>query len=125
MHRLTKTLFAVADFLAWLLLAFSIAGALAFPFVGPVYGRMSGQPVTALGIAGVCVLWLVVALGAFAITRRRVFGVFLVLLPAFQLLASGRVAFGLAVAGALVLAFATPFVIVLSQARPVTSGPAA
>ena len=125
MHRLTKISFAVADSLAWLLLAFSVAGALAFPFVGPVYARVSGQPISVIGIAGTSVLWVAVALGAFAITRRHAFGVALVLLPAVQLLATGQIAFGLAAGGALVLAFATPFILVLSQARPVTSGPAA
>ena len=121
MHRLTKLLFAVADILAWMILAFSIAAALAFPFVGPVSARMSGQPLTVFGIAGTCALWLAVAGGAYAITRRQVFGVGLVLLPVAQLMSSGRVGFGLAVAGALVLAFATPFILVLLQARPGTS----
>ena len=125
MHRLTKICFAVADILAWLLIALSILGALAFPFVGPVYARMSGQPITALGIAGTCAMWLAVAFGAYAITRRQVFGVVLVLLPAVQLLASGQIAFGLAAAASLALAFATPFILAFSQARPVTPGPAA
>ena len=125
MHRLTNFLFVVADILAWLLLAFAVVGALTYPFVGPVHARMSGQPITALGIVGTSVLWLAVALGAYAITRRQVFGIALVLLPAVQLIASGQVALGLVAVGVLVLAFATPFILAISQARSVASGPAA
>ena len=126
MQRLTKLWFAFSDLLAWPLLAFSLVGAIAFPFVGPIYARMAQQSITTFTITSTCALWLIVAAGAYAITRRKALGLLLVLSPAIVSATSGKIAFALVLAVAWALAFATPFLLAFLQARSAaTSKPAA
>ena len=126
MQRLTKLWFAFSDLLAWTLLAFSLVGAIAFPFIGPIHGRMTQQPVTTLTIIFTCALWLSVAAGAYALIRRKALGLALVLMPAVVSAVSGQIAFALAFVVAWAIAFAAPFLLAFSQARSATaSGPAA
>lgn len=117
MDRLVKLWFAFSDMIAWPLLVFSLAGAIAFPFVGPIYSRMVKEPLTVLGIIGVCVLWLVVAAGAYAIVRRRALGLVPVLAPAIALAVSGHTTLATVFAAAWAAVFAAPFVLVLIRAR--------
>ena len=121
MYRLTKLWFAFSDMLAWLLLALSIVATAIFPFVGPVYARMTRQPMTTLNIVGTCALWLMVAVGAYAITRRKVLGLVLVLVPAAVSAVSGRMAFALAFAAACIVVFATPFLLAFLRFCPVAT----
>ena len=125
MQRLTSIWFNLSDVLAKFLLAFSLVGVVAYPFVGPVYARMHQQPITTADIVGTCLLWLVVAAGAYAIIRRKVVGLLLILAPAFWSAISGQLAFALGLALVLSVVFATPFLFVLLQARSAaTSKPA-
>ena len=117
MLALTAMWFKTADILARLLVAFALVGAAAYPFIGPVYLRIAQQPTSGLAIAGTCVLWLAVAAGAFAFTRRRMAGIFLIFLPAAALAISGQPLAGLLVASGVVVAFCTPFLLALIQAR--------
>mgnify|MGYP003655811829 CR=1 FL=1 len=117
MLALTAMWFKLADILARLLATFALVGAAAYPFIGPAYLRMAQQPTSGLAIAGTCALWLAVAAGAFAFTRRRMAGIFLVLLPAAALAISGQPLAGLLVASGVVVAFWTPFLLALIQAR--------
>ncbi|WP_296281275.1 hypothetical protein [Pseudoxanthomonas sp.] len=126
MYRLTKLWFAFSDLLAWALLAFSLVGAIVFPFVGPIYARMAQQSITTFTIIGTCAIWLIVAAGAYAITRRKALGLVLVLAPAIVSAISGQIAFALAFAVAWAVAFVTPFLLAFFQARlAATSKPAA
>ena len=117
MNALTAGWFRVAGVLAQLLAVFALFGAVAYPFLGPVYLRMAHQPVSGLVIAGTCALWLAVAAGAFAISRRNALGILPVLLLPVALVVSGQLLAGVAVAAGLVLAFCTPFLLVFVQAR--------
>ena len=117
MRTLTATWFRVADVLARLLAVFALVGAAAYPFIGPVYFRTVHQPISALAITGTCALWLAVAVGAFAISRRRASGIWLVLLPAVALVISGQFLLGVAVASGLVLVFCTPLLLAFIQAH--------
>ncbi len=126
MHRLTKLWFALSDLLAWPLLAFSLVSAIVFPFVGPIYARMAQQSITTFTIIATCALWLTVAAGAYAITRRKALGLFLVLAPAVVSAISGQIAFALVFAVVWAIVFATPFLLAFFQARSAaTSKPAA
>lgn len=58
MQRLTQLWFALSDLLAGPLLAFSLVGAIAFPFAGPAHARMAQQPMTMFTLVGTCALWL-------------------------------------------------------------------
>jgi hypothetical protein len=117
MRTLTTNWFRVADVLARVLAAFALIGAAVYPLLGPVYLRTANQPLSVLVIAGTCALWLAVAVGAFALSRRKVAGVWLVLLPAMALVVSGQFLAGVAVASALVLVFCTPFFLAFIEAR--------
>jgi hypothetical protein len=116
-YRMIQFLFVVSDVFAWLLLALSLVSAVAFPLVGPIHGRMSRQPLTTLDIIGTCAISLVVAAGAYAITRRKIFGLALVMAPAVALALSGRFDSALVFAVAAAAVFATPFLLVFLQAR--------
>jgi hypothetical protein len=125
MHRLIRVLFAFADLFAWLLLVLSVLEALAWPFIGPVYARMAHLPITTLSIVGGCATWVAVAAGAYAITRRRVLGLALVLVPAVVWLVSGLPVLALVFAVVAILVFGTPFLLAFLQARSTpVSGPA-
>ena len=117
MLTLTTTWFRASDAIARLLAAFALIGAVAYPFIGPVYLRAAQQPITALTIAGTSALWLAVAVGALAIGRRKATGIFLVLLPAVMIFVSGQTLAGLTIASGLVLVFSTPFLLAFFQAR--------
>lgn len=121
MQRLTQLWFALSDLLAWPLLAFSLMGAIAFPFAGPAYARMAQQPMTTFTLVGTCALWLMVAGGAYAITRCRPLGLVLVLAPAIASAMAGQRASALVLAAAWAIAFAPPFVLVFFQARSAAS----
>ena len=126
MYWFTKILFAIADFLARLLLAFSVIAVVALPFVGPVYARMASQQNTTLSILGHCLMWLAVAVGAYAITRRHVLGLALLMVPAIASFVGGQFAVGLVVTTAVAMVFAMPFLLAYLQARSASaSGPAA
>jgi hypothetical protein len=87
---------------------------------------MTQQPITTFTIIFNCAIWLSVAAGAYAITRRKVLGLVLVLAPAFASAISGQVTFALALAVGWTVAFATPFLLAFFQARSAaTSEPAA
>lgn len=118
MYRLTRCAFAIADLFAWLLVVFSVVSALVFPFVLPAYAGMSGQQVSVLGVAIMCASSLAIAFGAYYVTRRKVFGLFLLLLPALYL-------YGLAAAFGFLLLFVTPFAMAFLEARSSSAGPVA
>jgi hypothetical protein len=117
MHRFTKFLFALSDIFAWLLLAFSSMAVVAYPIAGSVYAKMSHQSLTTFDIIGICAILLIVAAGAFAITRRKVLGIALVLAPAVANALSGQFLFALGYTGAVAVVFATPFLLVFLQVR--------
>jgi hypothetical protein len=85
---------------------------------------MVKEPLTVLGIIGVCVLWLVVAAGAYAIVRRRALGLVPVLAPVIALAVSGQTTLALVFAAAWAAVFAAPFVLVLVRASSATSNSA-
>ena len=117
MRTLTAIWFKASGMLAWLVLVISAFATVSFPVVIPVYQRMAHQPVNTAAIAGTCALWLAVAVGAFAVARRRAAGIPLIMLPAVSLFFSGHYLLGAAVAAGAALAFATPFLLVFTQAR--------
>lgn len=118
MHRIIGGWFAVSDLVAWPLRVFSLMVAVLFPFVGPLHARMAQQPITMLGMAGTCALWLIVAVGAHALLRRRALGLAPVLAPAIVLAFSGQPTWALAFAFIWAVVFAAPFLLVLSRSLP-------
>lgn len=116
MQRLTLLWFALSDLLAWPLLAFSLMVAIAFPLAGPAHARMAQQPMTTFTLVGTCALWLMIAGGAYAITRRRPLGLVLVLAPAVASAMAGQMAAALVLA-AWAIAFVPPFILAFLQAR--------
>ena len=125
MRVLTKALFVVSDALAWLLLAIALLVASLYPIAGPAAARMYRHELPWWSVAAICAACLLVALGAFAITRRRAAGLLpIVLAAALGAMSHGVLAATLAALVAVAL-FGTPFGLVALQARRQVFGRAA
>ena len=117
MNKLITIWFKIVDVLAWTLIALCIFGATSYPFVEPIHAHMSDRPITAFGIISAYMIWLAVAGGAFAITRRKALGLLAILVPTMKLLFSGHIFFALTTAAVLLVIFSSPFVLAFIHAR--------
>ena len=125
MHRLTKVLFWITDISAWLLLGFATLAAVTYPFAGPAWARMEHQQLSTAEIAITCLSWVLAAVGAFMVTRRRALGVVLTSAPVLAAAGSnGQWLAGLIACTIPVLFFGTPFLLVFLQARQLRTGTA-
>jgi hypothetical protein len=115
--RATKALFWVSDLVAWTLLVFTALAALAYPASGPIYARMAGQPLSAWQIAGMSLTLATIAIGAFLLTRRRISGFILVLIPSVFWLSTGSYAMALIYFASVLAIFGTPFVLAYCDLR--------
>lgn len=113
--RLTKFLFGLSDLCAWMLLTAGVLAVVAVLFVGP--GPEGARTVSSFESMGQALLWLLVAVGAYLLTRRRPLGVPMVVLPALVWAAQGNVAVALIYAGVALLVFATPLILVWREVR--------
>jgi len=87
---------------------------------------MQHHEVSWLSILGTSLMWAIVAIGAYALTRRRIAGLLAVVLPALFPIVSGKVFAGAVLIGCAVLVFGTPFALVfLHVRRSAISRPAA
>ena len=118
MYRLTKFLFWFSDVLAWLLAAFAFLTAVTYPIAGPVWARMEHQQLATSSIIVTCLLWLSVALGAYLLTRRRIVGLALLIVPILVAASSSGWLAGFIIMAFLALVFGLPFLLVLLGARP-------
>lgn len=112
--RLTKFLFGLSDLCAWMLMTVAVAAVAVVLFLGP---GPDAKPFTLLESMGLSLLWILVAVGAYSLTRRRPFGVVLVMLPVVLWLFQGNVAPALIYAAFALLVFATPLVLVWREVR--------
>jgi len=117
MTRLIRTLFWVSDICAWLLALYSAFGVVAYPIAGPTHARMISEPLTLFEIIATCGLFVITAVGAFLVTRRRVVGVLLVLLLACVWIYRGHYDFALSYIGICILVFGAPFALMIMQLR--------
>jgi hypothetical protein len=115
--RLTKTLFWLSDIAAWMLLSVSAAGAVFMP----IFARADTQPVSWTGAAAVSAICLLVAAGAYGVTRRRPLFLVLVALPAVASSASGDLSFALPYLVTILAVFGSPFVLAFFESRTRTS----
>lgn len=115
--RLTRIWFALSDAVARLLLAGAVVVAILVPVVGPMHARMSHQVLSTGHLLAVSALWLAVAAGAFALTRRRPLGLLPVALPGVVLAVSDKPIAAACYLGLAALLFATPLVLAYIEAR--------
>jgi len=111
--RLTKALFSLSDTCAWLLASVAALAAVSFPFLAPIQAKMDHEAISPLEITVITLLWAVVAIGAWCLTRRRPWGLAAVALPAIY----GVPAFSAAYLGFVALVFGTPLLWALLEAR--------
>ncbi|MEG3790142.1 hypothetical protein V1318_08420 [Lysobacter sp. CCNWLW3] len=112
--RLTKILFGLSDLCAWMLMTVAVLGAVAVLFLGPA---PDAKPVSSLESMALSLLWVLVAAGAYLLTRRRPLGLLLVILPVFVWLVQGDAVPALAYAAFALLVFATPLILVWREVR--------
>lgn len=115
--RLTKILFGLSDLCAWMLLTVAVLAVAAVLFVGPGPDGVQAKPVSSFESMGQALLWLLVATGAYLLTRRRPIGVAMVVLPALVWAVQGNVVVALIYAGFALLVFATPLILVWREVR--------
>ena len=111
--RLTKALFNLSDACAWLLASFAALAAVSFPILGPISARMDHETISPMEITVISLFWAVVALGAWRLTRRRLWGLVAVALPASY----GGLGFAVTYLGLVVLVFGTPLLLAFFEAR--------
>jgi len=111
--RLTKTLFYLSDTCAWLLASFAALAAVSFPFLGPLSAKMDHETISPIEITVITLLWAVVAIGAWRLTRRRLWGLAAVALPAIY----GGPGFAVTYLGFVALVFCTPLLLAFFEAR--------
>ena len=125
MHRLTKLLFWITDISAWLLLGFAVLSAVVYPFAGPAWARMDHQQLSTAQVVITCLSWVLAAVGAFMVTRRRALGVLLTTTPILAAAGSnGEWLAGFLVSTIPALFFGTPFLLVFLQVRQLRIGTA-
>lgn len=115
--RLTKSLFGLSDLCAWMLLTVAVLAVVAVLFVGPTPDSAQVRPVSSFESMGQALLWLLVAVGAYLLTRRRALGLPMVVLPALVWAVQGNVMVAAIYAGAALLIFATPLILVWREVR--------
>lgn len=111
--RLTKVLFYLSDTCAWLLFSFAALAAISFPFLGPISAKMDHATISPIKITAITVLWAVVAIGAWRLTRRKLWGLFAVSLPAIY----GGPGFTASYLGLVALVFGSPLLLAFLEAR--------
>ncbi|NUO76853.1 MAG: hypothetical protein HOQ32_12665 [Lysobacter sp.] len=115
--RLTKFLFGLSDLCAWMLLTAAVLAVVAVLFVGPGPEGARAAPVSSFASMGQALLWLLVAVGAYLLTRRRPLGLPMVILPALVWALQGNVMVATIYAGVALLVFLTPLWLVWREVR--------
>ncbi|KRD78469.1 hypothetical protein [Lysobacter sp. Root983] len=115
--RLTKILFGLSDLCAWMLMTVAVLAVVAVLFLGPGPDAQQAKPVSSFEAMALSLLWMLVAVGAYLLTRRRLAGLLLVILPAFLWLFRGEVLPALIYAAFALLVFATPLILVWREVR--------
>ena len=111
--RLTKALFYLSDTCAWLLFSFAALVAISFPFFGSVSAKMDHEAISPIKIAAITVLWAVVAIGAWRLTRRKLWGLLAISLPAIY----GGLGFKVSYLGLVAVIFGSPLLLAFLEAR--------
>ena len=117
MARLAKALFLASDIAAWLLILLSVVCAGLSPIALIAYAKMAHQPVSYLFITWYCALWIAIAFGAYALTRRKLIGLAPIIVFAVIAAANGNFTFALLVVGGSILLFCSPFLALLAISR--------
>ena len=115
--RLTKFLFGLSDLCAWMLMTVAVLGVVALLFIGPGPDGVQGAPVSSTQTMLQSALWLLAALGAYLLTRRQPWGLFLALLPALLAAAQGQVVAAAIYAALVLVLFGTPLLLVWLEVR--------
>ncbi len=90
MRRLLSVLFMISDLTAGLLLWASLAVAGLYPFAGPAYAKMANLPLPMERIVFVVGIAILLALAAFLLSRRKLFGVLLLLMTGIGWIPAGQ-----------------------------------
>ena len=122
MAKVVKILFGISDFCAWSLIMFALICVIAFPFIGEIYAVARHESISTLSVIGTCLPWASVALGTYAVTRRRALGLPLVMNPALPLVMAGHITLASVWILIFVLLFGLPFLMVAIDARNSKAG---
>lgn len=119
---LTRVWFRLADLLAWILLCLCVLGALASPIAVPVFARMNSDSVSGWFLLAVSIAYLLIAFGAFLITRRRLTGLIFLLVPSVYWAATGVLVAAFVYLALVAVAFGLPYLLVYIAIRGRSSG---
>lgn len=117
MRRVIRLIFGVADGVALLLGFVSVVVAVAYPIAAPLHARMAHGEIPTERIAFTAIIAIAVATGAFLLGRRKMSGLFLVLLPCVGWSFAGSPQTGLWYGAVVVLIFGSPFVLSYHELR--------
>lgn len=120
--RITKALFWVSDICAWILLFLASAYALLSITGAPLLAAMAHEPLSWPKAAASAFCSLLVAIGAFWLTRRRPLALPLVLIPTAVALINGVLDTALVSLGFVLLVFGLPFLLAFLELRARPAG---
>lgn len=116
--RVTKVLFWVSDICAWLLICLAVVLALTYFFGAPILAAMDHTPLSWTKAATMSFYSLLVAAGAYRLTRRKPLALFPVLIPAIAALINGALLSSLVALAFVLLVFGLPFLLAYIESRP-------
>ena len=119
---LTRVWFRLTDLLAWILLCLCVLGALASPIAVPVFSRMNSESGSGWLLLAVSVAYLLIAFGAFLITRRRLTGLIFLLVPSAYWAATGVLVAAFVYLALVAVVFGLPYLLVYIAIRGRSSG---
>lgn len=111
MRNVVRIIFAVSDLIAWILLFASLAGAVMYPFAGPIHARMDHHALSVERIVLTVFFAIIVAVGAYLLTRRKILGLPLVLVPCIGWGLTGSMPIALCYGALVLIIFVTPLVL--------------
>lgn len=115
--RITRVLFRLSDACAWLLVFVALLFALVMASMGPMFYAMDHEPVSWPELISTLVGLLVVAKGAYELTRRQPWALMLVSVPGIAAFLGGGTVFGIAYLGLVLLVFGVPFLLAFLELR--------
>lgn len=111
MRNLIGIIFAISDLIAWILLFVSAAGAVIYPFTGPIHEKIVNHALSIESVALTAIISLVVAIGSYLLIRRKRIGLPLVLVPCIKWGFAGSYQIELWYGVIVLIVFGTPFVL--------------
>ena len=121
-RRVTRALFLLSDAIAWILVVITGAVAVLFPLMEPVYSQMEHRALWWPSVIATSAFFMALAIGAYALTRRRLAGLLPLALASLPTFLAGNPRPPLIWLACVALVFGAPFALAWREARVRTVG---